>query len=174
MKKYLLVLLFAGLLFNGCSKDKEQVLSQGKISLEKLDGTPVTATVFGKNRKKNFSFSNAKGKVVLAVYWSTSCPPCRAEIPHLVELQEKYPDKLKIYGILVEDKAKEDVKEFTEYFGMNYDVLYGEGNYELADKMGGVRGIPAMFLFDKQGKQSQHYVGLTPPEMIEADILKLF
>lgn len=174
MKKLLLTALFAGLVISGCSRSGGSGGDLDSLTLTKLDGTEIEAILSGKNRKKNFHFSKSKGKVVLTVYWSTSCPPCRAEVPHLVKLQEKYKDRLKIYGVLVEDRSKEDVKEFIDYFGINYDILYGENNYVLAEAMGGVRGIPAMYLFDKQGKEAKHFIGLIPPEMLETEINKLF
>jgi thiol-disulfide isomerase/thioredoxin len=31
-----------------------------------------------------------KGKVVVVDVWSTTCPPCMREFPHLVEIREKY------------------------------------------------------------------------------------
>ncbi|MGE3467449.1 MAG: TlpA family protein disulfide reductase, partial [Pyrinomonadaceae bacterium] len=34
--------------------------------------------------------SDYKGKVVLLNIWGTWCVPCRAEIPHLVKMKEKY------------------------------------------------------------------------------------
>jgi thiol-disulfide isomerase/thioredoxin len=175
LKKILSSLLLLSILLGGCfGEKKEEASKQEGLTLSKLDGTPVDVIFSGKNRKKNINYLEAKGKVVLAVFWSTSCPPCRAEIPHLVKLQEKYKDKLKIYGLLVQNKSREEVKEFAEYFGINYDILYGDGNYAMADAVGGVNGIPAMFLYNKQGTEIKKYVGLIPPEMIEAEILKLF
>ncbi len=173
MKNLLLSVIFLTFLLSGCSKNSTDSSVPNEITLTKLDGSEVTAKLHGQNRMKNVTFSEAEGKVVLAVYWSTSCPPCRAEIPHLIDLQKKYAEKVKVIGFLVEDATKEEVKDFAEYFGMNYDILYGQNNYVMADVMGGVRGIPAMFLYDKQGKQVKHYVGLIPPEMIEAEIEKL-
>ena len=36
----------------------------------------------------------SSGKIVVVDVWSTSCPPCMKEFPHLVELAAKYPEDL--------------------------------------------------------------------------------
>lgn len=188
MKIRVTFLMFLAIFIIGCSDSKKETQTtskttetqkrvieeeDNKVVLAKLDGTPVEATLSGENRIKDFTFSNAQGKSVVAVYWSTTCPPCIAEIPHLIEFQEKYKDSVKILGVLVEDKTKEEVAEFVKYHGITYDILYGEGNYDLADAMGGVRGIPAMYLFNKDGSLHKNFVGLVPPEMLEAEIKKM-
>src|SRR5262245_16585623 len=40
-----------------------------------------------------------RGKVVLVNFWATWCPPCRAEIPDLIKLQNKYRDQIVIVGL---------------------------------------------------------------------------
>ncbi|NWF67009.1 MAG: TlpA family protein disulfide reductase, partial [Campylobacterales bacterium] len=120
---------------------------------------------------KNISIDELKGKVVLVDFFATWCPPCRAEIPHLVNLQTKYKDNFSIVAVLVEeDKKVEDVKDFINEYKINYSVTVGEPNFELSKMVGGVRSLPFMIMYDKNGKYVTHYIGAVPEEMIEYDI----
>ncbi|ELZ6688702.1 TlpA family protein disulfide reductase, partial [Campylobacter coli] len=42
----------------------------------------------------------------------------------------------------------------------------------LAKILGGVNGIPTMFLYDKNSQLINQYLGLIPEEMLEIDIQK--
>src|SRR5947208_3674060 len=69
-----------------------------------------------------------RGKVVIINFWATWCGPCRAEIPALVALQEKYRDRLQVIGVS-EDEASPDeaspdvVRRFAEDHHVNYPVV---------------------------------------------------
>src|SRR4051794_13646648 len=39
---------------------------------------------------KDFKLSELKDKVLVLDLWATWCPPCRKEIPELVQMQEEY------------------------------------------------------------------------------------
>src|SRR5262249_51347676 len=63
------------------------------------------------------------GKVVLVNFWATWCPPCRAEIPMLIRLQDKYGDQLQIVGVSEDEGSSEPVKRFAADFKINYQIV---------------------------------------------------
>ena len=64
-----------------------------------------------------------QGKVVLVNFWATWCAPCRAEIPDLVELQDKYRDQLVIVGVSEDEEGSRQVKRFAAEHDINYPVV---------------------------------------------------
>jgi thiol-disulfide isomerase/thioredoxin len=56
-------------------------------------------------------------KIVILNIWATWCPPCRAEMPELDELQQKYPEKLRVLAI--SDESQDIINKFlsTHPFG---------------------------------------------------------
>jgi thiol-disulfide isomerase/thioredoxin len=112
-----------------------------------------------------------KGKVVLLNFWATWCPPCRQEIPILVDLAKKYKDNLLIVGISVDDGSPDDVKEFAKAFHMNYPVVMW--SHELVSEYGGVPALPTTFLINKDGRVVQKHEGLYPPEVYDTEVRAL-
>ncbi|QCD52739.1 TlpA family protein disulfide reductase [Campylobacter sp. RM16192] len=112
-------------------------------------------------------------QAILFNFFTTWCPPCKAEIPHLNNLQDKFRGKLKIISVLMEDKTKEEIEAFINRYKIKFDVTYGENNFNFAKSLGGVIGIPYMVLYRADGAYATHYVGLVPEEMLENDILKV-
>ncbi len=69
------------------------------FKLTALDGKPLTLAAL-------------QGKVVLLNFWATWCGPCRAEIPDLVALQDRYKGRLQIIGLNVDDEEA-DIKQYV-------------------------------------------------------------
>jgi len=118
---------------------------------------------------------NVTEPVVMIDFFATWCPPCRAEIPHLADLQKKYEGKLKIIGVLVESKHPAELQRFVSGYGINYFVSNAPDNLLFADRVMEMLhqprnfSIPFMVLF-VNGKYFRHYVGMVPEEMLESDI----
>ena len=117
---------------------------------------------------KTVSFADLRGKVVLVNFWATWCPPCRAEIPDLVALQEKYRDKLVVLGISEdEDATPAQVKAFGVERKVNYPIVMKTP--ELAKIFKGVSALPTTFVIDPEGKIRQRHVGMLRAQTTELE-----
>lgn len=110
---------------------------------------------FMKNDKE-MSFSElTKGKYVLLNFWGTWCPPCRAEIPDLIEISKEYEAKgLIVIGIAMErsssiEGAMKTVFDFSKAKNMPYVNFIG--TKEITQNYGGIPFVPTTFLIDKEG-----------------------
>jgi len=129
---------------------------------------PIEGTdLLGKPVKKD----NWQGKVVILNFWATWCPPCREEIPELLELKKEYKDRLEIVGISEDDDPPESVLKFMRKQGMTYPVVMATP--EIIDAYGGVPALPTSFLIDTEGRVVQKHSGLYPIESYEREIRSL-
>jgi cytochrome c biogenesis protein CcmG, thiol:disulfide interchange protein DsbE len=117
---------------------------------------------------RTLDLSAYRGKVVLLAFWATWCDPCREEIPHFVELQNKYRDRgLQIIGISMDDEPA-PVRDFYQRFHMNYPVAMGDA--KIADLYGGVLGLPIAFLIGRDGRIEAKHIGATEISLLEREI----
>lgn len=107
---------------------------------------------------KPVDLAAAKGKQIVVVeFWATWCPPCRASIPHLTELQKKFKD---VAFVGVSDEDVSTVKKFVAKMGdkMDYSVAVDDDKKTGEAYMGafGIDGIPHAFIVDKAGRIVWH------------------
>lgn len=100
---------------------------------------------------KTVSLSDFKGKVVLLNFWATWCPPCRAEIPDLVALQNQYREAgLVVVGLSIDTITPAQIQAFAKRTKINYPVVIaGE---ETVAAYGNFPSIPTTFFVNREGK----------------------
>jgi thiol-disulfide isomerase/thioredoxin len=122
---------------------------------------------------KDVSLSQYKGKVLMLDFWATWCGPCKVEIPHFIEFQEKYGKQgLQIVGISVDDTV-EKLEPYVREMKMNYPVLQGLGHDDVQDAYGPILGIPVSVLISREGKICATHTGLTSKDVFEREIKAL-
>lgn len=120
---------------------------------------------------RKLTLADYRGKVVMFNFWATWCGPCREEIPDFVELQNRYRNQgLTILGISMDDDPA-PVREFYERYRMNYPVAMG--NDALADRFGGILGLPTTFLIGRDGRIFAKQSGAADVELFEETVKKL-
>jgi len=104
-----------------------------------------------------------KGKVVVVNVFASWCPPCRDEIPGLVNVRRSFPeDRVVLLGVSV-DREPKALANYMSEMNMNYPVFLATGDFIQRLK---VRAVPQLLIYNKQGELVFNHQGL----MDEADI----
>lgn len=122
---------------------------------------------------RDVALSDYKGKVLVIDFWATWCGPCKVEIPHFVEFQNKYGKSgLQIIGISVDDTA-EKLVPYVRDMQMNYPVLQGLNHDDVQEAFGPIVGIPVSVVISRDGKICATHTGLTGKDVFEREIRAL-
>ncbi|OLC51249.1 MAG: hypothetical protein AUH43_03055 [Acidobacteria bacterium 13_1_40CM_65_14] len=117
---------------------------------------------------RTISSAALRGKVTVINFWATWCGPCRAEIPDLVALQEKYKETLQVIGISQDEAPPEVVKRFAADHKINYPVVMMTA--ELEKLFPGVVALPTSYVLDRDARIVQKHVGMLRSETTEAEV----
>jgi thiol-disulfide isomerase/thioredoxin len=125
---------------------------------------------------KTLKLADMKGKVVVTDFWGTWCPPCRAEIPHFIQLQDELgPQGLQIVGLAYEqeegDQAAQNVTEFMETEKINYPIALGTD--EVMEQVPDAGALPTTVFIDRTGKVRLVMMGYQSALRLEAAAAKL-
>jgi thiol-disulfide isomerase/thioredoxin len=129
------------------------------LSTTGLLGKPAPAMKLKDLAGKPLDLAAYKGKVVIVDFWATWCVPCREEIPSFNALVKKYGAKgFAVIGVSMDDSA-DPIPAFVKKYAVGYPVALGDS--ALADRFGGILGLPVAFVIDRDGLVRQRFDGMT-------------
>ncbi len=101
---------------------------------------------------QSFKLADLKGKTVLLDFWATWCGPCVADLPHLLELREKFRLRKDFVMVGVSlDFDEKTLRDFLKTKKVAWTQVFGEDAQKTADRYG-VQGIPSLFVIGPEGK----------------------
>lgn len=141
----------------------EQGLAKGEIApdfeLTTLDGEAV-------------KLSDYKGKKVILNFWTTWCPPCRAEMPHMQKYYDEQAaaDNVEILAVNLtkEDHGLKKIEAFKEEYELSFPIPMDEQG-EIGSLYQAVT-IPTSYILDTQGRVQTKFVGPMDQATIEQKI----
>ena len=147
----------------GGSIDQVPVGDRGKpveAAGESLDGDPL-------------DLADYRGKVVVLNVYASWCPPCRAEMPTVVELAEHAdPAQVSYLGVNIRDNDAA-ARAFGENFGVGFPSFADPSSavlLALSDKLGPY-SLPSTVVLDRQGRVAALVLGKIPGAVTLQDVV---
>lgn len=145
-------------------------------------GFPVAAMETGVrvgNVAPDFSLTDLRGsrvslrevagrnRVTVLNFWATWCPPCRREIPELVQFYRQYGNRVAVIAVNLQEDPN-IVRQFARSYGMDFPVLTDVGGDVAA--LYQIYAIPTTFILDRDGVIRQIFQGSTNLAVLRAKV----
>jgi thiol-disulfide isomerase/thioredoxin len=122
---------------------------------------------------KTMRLADFRGRPVVLDFWATWCAPCRASMPHLDALQQRFqPQGLVVIGLSVDESGSQAVKRFAQRLGVGFRLAMADD--QVLDAYGPIRLLPTTFFINRRGEIVRRVVGQIDPETMETYVLELF
>ncbi|HJV64664.1 MAG TPA: TlpA disulfide reductase family protein [Geomonas sp.] len=149
---------------SGCSKKKEEA------ALPAIEGNPAPDFTLKDMSGRAVQLSSLRGKVVLVNFWATWCPPCRAEVPSMVKLNQAMQGKaFQMLAISIDEGGKDAVTSFFQKENLTLPALLDTDGK--VSRLYGTTGVPETFVVDQKGVILKKVVGSmdwSSPEVLSA------
>lgn len=116
------------------------------------------------------SLDDLQGKVVLVDFWATWCGPCRAAMPSIKKIANKFQGEPFVVLSVSVDEDEQKWKDFVASNEMTWPQYFDNGFGGTMAKSFGVNAIPHTFTIDADGVLQDEHIGDTA---IEGKIKKL-
>jgi peroxiredoxin len=118
--------------------------------------------------ERKVTLSDFRGKIVVLNFWASFCPPCIAETPSLVQLQQRFKDKgVTVLGV----SWDEDSDAYHKFLQVHkIDFLTVRDAEQTSSKLYGTFKIPETYIIDRKGIVRRKFVNAvdwSQPEVID-------
>jgi peroxiredoxin len=165
LKPLLMLCMISLVSINACASSVNTSLD---ISLKSVDG-----------KSHKLSEYIGQGQWVVLNVWGTRCPPCREEMPELVQFHDthKSSDAI-VVGIAIDFPSygyanKDEVAAFAEDHLIDFPILLSDSTITEQIGVGRLEGLPSTYIFNPDGKVVGMQVGGITEKILEDFINKL-
>ena len=107
------------------------------------------------------TLSDFRGKNVILNFWTTWCPPCKAEMPHMQKYYDKHGEKDNVIILAVnltyDSDSEEKVKQFASSYNIDFPILLTQT--DTIEKQYKIMTIPSTFFINTEGRIQRQIVG---------------
>jgi thiol-disulfide isomerase/thioredoxin len=130
------------------------------FSLKGLDGKTIKSSEF-------------RGRPVVLDFWATWCAPCRASMPHLDAMEDRYQKQgLVVIGVSLDELPAARVQEYAKRLGVGFRL--GMASERILVDYGPLRSIPTTYFINRKGDVVRRVVGYIDEETMETYVRELF
>lgn len=149
----------------GGTGEKGYISGNGQITLLDPDDREDPVELTGQSLEgESLSLEEFRGKAVVVNVWWSACPPCRDEMPELVEASDELSGEAEFLGINIRDNAVESARLFDEQFEVPYPSIFSPDGQALLAFAGTLspRTIPSTVVLDGKGRIAAAVIGPIP------------
>jgi len=137
--------------------------------IEMFDTDGQSYKVLAQNN--DIKIEGMEGKVIFIEFFGLNCPACKEAMPHLINLQNKYPNKLQVMAIEVQKHDIDPINAYKKLHGINYTTFsnfdVGYMTRYIADKSNWGGAIPFTVIIDSKGIVQLTQAGIIPESQLE-------
>lgn len=132
-----------------------------------VDGAPPP-TLNG----ETIDLEELRGQVVWVNFWTTSCVPCRTEMPAMQEIADRFADQgLTVIGVDV-GEGTDSVREFVDELGVTYPIVM-DFDSTIFSRYSPLFGVPRHYFVGRDGTIVAARIGELRPEEMDPLIEEL-
>jgi len=133
---------------------------------------PAPELTLGTVNGQNDSLANYRDKVVLVNNWATWCPPCKAEMPTLVDFYNAHASENFMIVAIEAGEPQAEVQKFVDSFQMPFPVWLDPNGKSLQAFRNGT--LPNSYVIDRTGTVRYTWTGQINRAMLEKYVTPLF